>query len=141
MNSSEFASRKEIMDLARQLGEALARSKELYDYREAERQVASDSETCRLTRAFKQKRSEFIAKQDDPNCSQESLEKCAAELDAADRDMKSNPLIAAYYCKGSAFNNLIYQINQLLKYYTINSEESAQFSSAGCSSCSGCGHK
>jgi len=141
MNSDEFVSRKEIMDLARQLGEALARSKELYEYREAERQVASDPEACRLTRVFKQKHAELLEMQKDENCSKEDLERCAAELDAADRDMKSNPHILAYYNKGSMFNSLIYQINQVFKFYTTDNEDSIQFKKAGCSNCSGCGHR
>ena len=40
-------------------------------------------------------------------------------VEKADRDMKAHQLTAEYYRAGNAFNTLIYQINQIFKFYCL----------------------
>lgn len=130
--------RGEIMKMARELGMALAQSEEIYAYREAEKKAAQDSEACQLTRAYKETHQKLAQKEADPASISESSEQLATLLEQADQAMKSNPLIEEYYRTGNAFNTLIYQINQMLKFYcTDPSEEIPNEQSGGCSSCNG----
>lgn len=142
MNSNTIIPKGKLLDMARELGLALASSQEIMDYREAERVMAIDPEACRLTRIFKQTHVKLAALHADPDSSEEDRVRLQEELERADNEMKAYPLIADYYKAGSAFNTLIYQINQLLKFYTMEPGEDSQFESAGgCSSCSGCSSK
>ena len=134
--TEKLYSKAEILDMAKELGIVLASSQIINDYRDAERIMANDEESCRLTRIFKQKHIALAAINSDPNSNEDHQRKLEEELKKADKDMKAYPLIAAYYSAGSAFNTLIYQINQLLKFYSMEPGEDAQFeSSGGCGSC------
>ncbi|HHY82809.1 MAG TPA: YlbF family regulator [Clostridiales bacterium] len=134
----DTVSRTEIIKMAKDLGLALARSSEIIRYREAEKKMAEDPEACRLTRIFKETHKSLVKLQNDPNSTKEEIENIAARLEKADKDMKANPLIAEYYQAGAAFNNLIYQINQLLKFYCMEPGEDAHFGQqGGCGSCNG----
>lgn len=126
------------MDLAKKLGQALASSDVLFEYREAEQQMASDTVARSLTRTFKSKHSELNIKQKDDNCDSLDLQILLEELQEADKVMKEHPLIATYYEKGQRLNELIYQINEILRFYTVNQDEAGQFSNSGCQDCSNC---
>ena len=129
-------SKAEILEMAKELGLALASSQLIIDYRKAECDMANDAEACNLTRIFKQKHNALAALQLDPNSSEDHQQRLAEELDKADNNMKAYPPIAAYYSAGNTFNSLIYQINQLLKFYSMEQGEESQFeSSSGCNSC------
>jgi cell fate (sporulation/competence/biofilm development) regulator YlbF (YheA/YmcA/DUF963 family) len=130
--------RLEIMKIARKLGMALAQSEEILAYREAEKKLAQDPEACQLTRNFKEAHKKVANKAADPTSTSESLEELSTQLEQADKAMKSNPLIEEYYRTGNAFNTLIYQINQLLKFYCVDpGDEIPNEQSGGCSNCSG----
>ncbi|NLC45063.1 MAG: YlbF family regulator [Clostridiales bacterium] len=130
--------RDEIMKLARELGMALAQSEEIYAYREAEKEAAQDSEACQLTRNFKEAHQNLAQKLMDPTSIPEDSEQLNAILEHADQAMKSNSIIKEYYRTGNTFNNLIYQINQLLKFYCIDpNEDIPSEQSGGCSNCNG----
>jgi cell fate (sporulation/competence/biofilm development) regulator YlbF (YheA/YmcA/DUF963 family) len=135
--------RAEIMNLAKELGLALARSQEIIDYREAEKKMAKDEEASRLTHIFKESHKALVRLQAQSSSTESEIADMTARLESADRDMKQNPLIAEYYRAGSAFNSLVYQINQLLKFYCMEPEEELQFEqgSSGCGGCEGCGNK
>ena len=134
--------RGQIMKMAGELGMALAQSEEILAYRQAEKEMAQDSEACRLTRIFKNAHKALAQKEANPETSPKTKEELMASLEQADGEMKAHPLVAEYYRAGGAFNQLVYQINQLLKFYSMEPEEDAQFSqSGGCSSCNGsCSH-
>lgn len=138
MTDNTRIKRDEIMKMARDLGMALAQSEEIHAYREAEKRAAQDSEACQLTRNFKEAHQKLAQKISDPASITEGSEQLDVLLEQADQAMKSNPLIEEYYRAGSAFNTLIYQINQLLKFYCVDpNEEIPSEQSGGCSNCSG----
>jgi cell fate (sporulation/competence/biofilm development) regulator YlbF (YheA/YmcA/DUF963 family) len=131
--------RTQIINMANDLGKALAQSKEIKEYREAEQKLAMDEEACRLTRIFKEAQVRLAGLQANPESKQQEIDEATAHLEQADRNMKENTLIAEYYRAGSAFNNLIYQINQLLKFYSMEPDEEVQFQQeTGCNTCRGC---
>lgn len=139
MTEKTYISKAKILDMGKELGMALASSQVIVDYREAERIMANDAEACRLTRVFKQKHMALAALHSDSNSSEADRLKMMEELEKADKDMKAYPLIAAYYNAGNAFNTLIYQINQLLKFYSMDPGEDSQFESSG--DCGKCGSR
>ena len=139
MTDQAAITKPEIMKLAKELALALAQSPEILRYREAESNVAKDEEACRLTRIFRETHKALAKLQTEPDNKQEEIAAMTAALEKADRDMKANPLIAEYYQAGYAFNTLIYQINQLLKFYCMEPGEDEPFGTGdGCDGCKGC---
>jgi cell fate (sporulation/competence/biofilm development) regulator YlbF (YheA/YmcA/DUF963 family) len=130
--------RRKILDMARELGMALAESKELLEYRTAEKRMAEDAEACRLARAFKEAHLAMVRLQEDHEASEEERNQAKDLLEKADRDMKAHPLTAEYYRAGNAFNTLIYHINQIFKFYCLEPGEDSQFEQRhGCGRCGG----
>jgi cell fate (sporulation/competence/biofilm development) regulator YlbF (YheA/YmcA/DUF963 family) len=143
MTEHKITARAEIMNMAKELGLALAGSQEILDYREAEKKMARDEEACRLTRIFKETHKALAKLKMESRDKRGEIAELEARLKKADRNMKANPLIASYYRAGGAFNTLVYQINQLLKFYCMEPEEELQFEqgSISCGGCEGCGGK
>ena len=66
MTKETEASRSELMKLARELGQALAQSQEILDYRDAEKEMADDEEASHLMRVYRKTYQERIQLQTDP---------------------------------------------------------------------------
>lgn len=109
----------EILEMAQHLGAALAESKALAEYRAAEERMANDWEACHLTGAFKKARQAWRQELLDPNADPNRLLTLETAARQTDQAMKAHPLIAEYYHTGKAFNGLICQINQILKFYSL----------------------
>ena len=140
--NNETVSIAEIMKMAKELGMALASTREITEYREAESKIAKDPEACRLTRIFREANAALVELQSNPSSTKEEIDQAFARLEQSYKVMKSYPLIAEYYKAGAAFNNLLYQINQLLKFYCMEPGEETQFEQpGGCSSCNSCSNR
>ncbi|NLH59111.1 MAG: YlbF family regulator [Clostridiales bacterium] len=139
MKGKKPISRAEVIRLARELGQALSCSQDLYNYREAERMMASDSEARYLMLTFKSKQAQLEALKASVNSDESQIEKILQELKEADKKMKVHPLIAAYYEKGQDLNELIYQINMILRHFTMEEDEfSVNLTNKKCTGCSNC---
>ncbi len=139
MKRKKPISRAEVIRLARELGQALSCSQDLYNYREAEQIMASDSEARDLMQTFKSKQAQLEALKASGNSDESQIEKILQELKEADKKMKVHPLIAAYYEKGQDLNELIYQINMILRHFTMEEDEfSVNLTNKKCTGCSNC---
>lgn len=138
-NSKKTFSKSEILEMAKELGLALASSESLARYRVAESKVAADPHACYLTRIFKEKHKKLVSLTNRKDADKSEIDKCMMELEEADRNMKGYPLINEYYKRGAEFNNLLYQINQLLRFYSMDEDEGSQFD--GVSMCRCCSEK
>lgn len=139
MKGKKPISRAEVIRLARELGQALSCSQDLYNYREAERMMASDSEARDLMQTFNSKQAQLEALKASVNSDESQIEKILQELKEADKKMKEHPLIAAYYEKGQDLNELIYQINMILRHFTMEEDEfSVNLTNKKCTGCSNC---
>lgn len=139
MKGKKPISRAEVIRLARELGQALSCSQDLYNYREAEQIMASDSEARDLMQTFKSKQAQLEALKASGNSDESQIEKSLQELKEADKKMKVHPLIAAYYEKGQDLNELIYQINMILRHFTMEEDEfSVNLTNKKCTGCSNC---
>lgn len=139
MKGKKPISRAEVIRLARELGQALSCSQDLYNYREAEQIMASDSEARDLMLTFKSKQAQLEALKASVNSDESQIEKILQELKEADKKMKVHPLIAAYYEKGQDLNELIYQINMILRHFTMEEDEfSVNLTNKKCTGCSNC---
>lgn len=139
MKGKKPISRAEVIRLARELGQALSCSQDLYNYREAEQIMASDSEARDLMQTFKSKQAQLEALKASVNSDESQIEKILQELKEADKKMKVHPLIAAYYEKGQDLNELIYQINMILRHFTMEEDElSVNLTNKKCTGCSNC---
>ncbi len=139
MKGKKPISRAEVIRLARELGQALSCSQDLYNYREAEQIMASDSEARDLMQTFKSKQAQLEALKASGNSDESQIEKILQELKEADKKMKVHPLIAAYYEKGQDLNELIYQINMILRHFTMEEDEfSVNLTNKKCTGCSNC---
>ena len=139
MKGKKPISRAEVIKLARELGQALSCSQDLYNYREAEQIMASDSEARDLMQTFKSKQAQLEALKASMNSDESQIEKILQELKEADKKMKVHPLIAAYYEKGQDLNELIYQINMILRHFTMEEDEfSVNLTNKKCTGCSNC---
>jgi cell fate (sporulation/competence/biofilm development) regulator YmcA (YheA/YmcA/DUF963 family) len=143
MKSKRLYSNSEILEQTRQLGMALAESAALELYKKAEERMANDPEACRLTGAFKRAQRELVrlSQENNGDTDAEALEEAKAAVVRADREMKAYPIIHEYYKAGEALNNLIRQINGILKFYCLNQGElpGVMEKSGGCNGCEGCG--
>lgn len=139
MKGKKPISRAEVIRLARELGQALSCSQDLYNYREAEQIMASDSEARDLMQTFKSKQAQLEALKASENSDESQIEKSLQKLKEADKKMKEHPLIAAYYEKGQDLNELIYQINMILRHFTMEEDElSVNLTNKKCTGCSNC---
>lgn len=139
MKGKKPISRAEVIRLARELGQALSCSQDLYNYREAEQIMASDSEARDLMQTFKSKQAQLETLKASGNSDESQIEKSLQELKEADKKMKEHPLIAAYYEKGQDLNELIYQINMILRHFTMEEDElSVNLTNKKCTGCSNC---
>ncbi len=131
----------EILEQSRHLGMALAESETLEAYRSAEEKMANDIEACHLTGIFKKAHREWLLMQQEHPQETEALLMAEEAARQADKTMKMNPLIADYYSAGEGLNQLIAQINQILKHYCLKDDqlpEVIEADSGGCSRCGGC---
>lgn len=135
---------REVMMRAQALAEAILNS-EVYQHMHAlEEQVTTESAATQAIAAYMEKRTavETTLRQSDMN--PEQLAKAAQELEEVQQQMDANPLIAQMRAAQKQYQDMMDNVNRILRLVVTGETEDESGASGGCTgncaSCSGCTH-
>jgi len=124
-----------VMEKARELGEAIANSRELKEMHVAEVAMLQDSEAKKVLEEFQEKQRAFRAIQAAGKKLTETQKK---EVSALEEKMLSNPLIYNYLQKQQNFEKILDELNKIIEEAIANSYNACGSSCAAenCNQCS-----
>jgi len=127
-----------IIEMAKELGMAIAESEQMITLKEAETAQAQDEEAQKLVGEYNLKRMQLSQRAQAEDITEEQFQEIKTELDAEFKKLTANDKINAYVTAKKDFDSIMGQVNNIMSYY-INGEQSGGCSSeGGCSGCSGC---
>ena len=135
----------DIVEKARQLGEALCNSEEYKTLKEKELQADNDEEAARLINAYEQGKSEILEMMGAHHMDAESMARVSETMRNLQLQMRSCESIASLHDAQRAFSRLMYMVNNIISFYTDedldganNMEGHPSCGEEGCSACKGC---
>jgi cell fate (sporulation/competence/biofilm development) regulator YlbF (YheA/YmcA/DUF963 family) len=129
----------DIMELAIQLGMALADSKEVAALREKDGELQNDMAAMGIVKGIELTRQQItdIMMQENPDV--EQIKKLSTDLEELENLAAKNEKIAASNKAQQDFSALMARINAVLRFYiTGESDEDGGCGGGNCSGCSGC---
>ncbi len=134
---------KEILQLAQQLGEAIAESEEIKTFREMEKIYFESEEAQKAMQEYEEKRAAMTVKAKEEGMTPESLQLFQQEMKAAMDKLVANKTVKEYLDAKSAFNDIITKVNAIISYCVQGEEQGNAVGGSGsctgnCSSCSSC---
>lgn len=127
----------DVLEKARELGEALFESETYRKMKEAEDKHLSDSPSQEAVMVYNETRNAIMERMRKDGVTKEEIEACQTELQAAYDHVLENEVVRNYVESKQAFEMLLQQINNILGYYARGKQEGGCDPSK-CSSCSGC---
>lgn len=128
---------EEILKKAHELGELIAKSKELIRCQEQEITFANDAGAQAAVAEYDQKSKELAEEMRSGGMTPEKLETFRARMNENMQELTKNATAKEYLEAKSAFNKLINQVNEIIGYH-IRGEEESGGCGGNCSGCSGC---
>lgn len=128
---------EEILRKAHELGELIAKSKELIRCQEQEITFANDAGAQAAVAEYDQKSKELAEEMRSGGMTPEKLETFRARMNENMQELTKNATAKEYLEAKSAFNKLINQVNEIIGYH-IRGEEEGGGCGGNCSGCSGC---
>ncbi len=126
----------DIIQMAKELGVAIAASSQVAVFKEAEKAQNNDDEAQGLLGEYNLKRMQLMQRLDDGNATNEQREQIRDELMREYNKLLENSTIDAYVCAKQALEALIEQVNSTIAFYLSGEEKGCSHS--GCGGCSGC---
>jgi len=124
----------EILKKARELGKAIANSKELKEMHEAEVIMLQDEESKKILKEFQEKQRTFQAIQAAGN---KLTEVQKQEVSSLEEKMLNNPLIHDYLKKQQNFEKILDELNKIIEDAITGSNNACnECFSGGCNGCS-----
>ena len=127
----------DVLEKARELGEALFESETYRKMKEAEDRHLADVPSQEAVMAYNEERNAIMERMRKDGATKEDIEACQAELQAAFDRVLENEVVRNFVETKQAFETLLQQINNILGYYARGKQEGGCDPSK-CSSCSGC---
>ena len=127
----------DIIEMAKELGMAIAESPQMTNLKAKEEEQAQDEESQKLVGEYNLKRMQLSQRAQAEDITEEQFQEIKTELDAEFKKLTDNAKINAYVTAKKDFDAMMGQVNNIMSYY-INGEQSSGCSADGCSSCSGC---
>lgn len=127
----------DVLEKARELGEALFESETYQKMKEAEDKHLTDVPSQEAVMAYNEERNKIMERMRKDDATKEDIEACQQELQAAFDRVLENDVVRNYVETKQAFETLLQQINNILGYYARGKQEGGCDPSK-CSSCSGC---
>ena len=127
----------DIMDMAKDLGQAIAESKEMRDMKTAETIQAGDKEAQELIKNYNIAAMEAAKKMRAEGITKEQAESIRQELGEEFLKLEQNQNILNYISSKKTFEDMVKNVNGVLSYYITGKEQSG-CSESGCGGCSGC---
>lgn len=131
----------EIIELAQNLGQAIADSEEIKVFREMEKIYYEDEEAQRVMQEYEDSRAKMTVKAKETGMTPESLALFQKEMKSSMDKLMANKTVKEYLEAKSNFNEIIKCVNAIIS-FCIQGEEQELASEGGCSgncgSCGGC---
>lgn len=127
----------DVLEKARELGEALFESETYQKMKEAEDKHLSDMPSQQAVLAYNEERNRIMERMRRDDAAKEEIEACQQELQQAFDKVMENEVVRDYVESKQAFEGLLQQINNILGYYARGKQEGGCDPSK-CASCSGC---
>lgn len=128
----------DVIELARELGQALQDSPEFTAYRKAEIEYQSDEAAQALTGAYQKKQQELSAQLAKEDIKPTEMIRLRQQMGREFSQLSENQVIAEYLSAKNAAESLLQKVNGILHYYVTGEEEPQGGCSGSCSTCGGC---
>ena len=128
----------DIMEMARELGQAIAESPQMTRVKETEAAQAADAEAQKLVGEYNDIRTQLSHKAQNEKLTGEALDAVRNELEAEFNKLLTNDKINAFVTAQQEFEAVMGQINNIISFYVNGQQQSGGCSADGCASCSGC---
>ena len=128
---------EEILKKAHELGELIAKSKELIRCQEQEITFANDPDAQTAVSEYDKKSKALAEEMRQGGMTPEKLESFRSRMNENMKELTKKTTAKNYLEAKSAFNQLINQVNEIIGYH-IRGEEESGGCSGNCSGCSGC---
>ncbi|MBR5587160.1 MAG: YlbF family regulator [Clostridia bacterium] len=127
-----------VIELAKELGEAMSGSDEFLRYRAAEEAYHADAEALRLTEEYGRKSDELAKELTKEDIKPSEMIKIRQQMTAEYGALCLNPVIKEFIESKQAAEKLLGEVNSIIHFYVTGEEEQSGGCSGNCSSCGGC---
>lgn len=129
----------EILEMAQNLGQAIAESEEVKVFREMEKIYYEDQEAQRAMNEYEAERAKMTVKAKETGMTPESLQLFQTEMKKSMDKLIANKTVKEYLEAKSNFNEIIKKVNAIIS-FCIQGEEQDLAGEGGCTgNCSTCG--
>lgn len=126
----------DVLDKAKELGEAIINSDEYLNLKEAEKQFMNDPEASSLIETYEKKALDYKELRKESKGHSEKEKELLNTLKEIQQNMNNNKTLThLYYCQ-KEYDSLIIKINDIIDYKTGNTIKG--ITKGGCTGCSGC---
>ena len=134
---------KEVLELAKELGKAIADCEEIKTYKEMEKIYFESEDAQNAMREYEETRAAMTVKAQQTGMTPESMQLFQEEMQKAMDKLMENKTVEAYLDAQSAFNDILTKVNSVIAYCVQGEEQNMATSSSGscsgnCSGCAGC---
>ena len=126
----------EILDMARQLGEAIRDSEIMARVKKAEEAQQSDAEAQKLIGEYNLTRMQLAQRAQKEDITKEEMEQIQQELSAEFEKLTKNPVIAEFLESRAALDAIVNQVNSILTHFITGEDPNG--CTHNCSTCGGC---
>ena len=133
----------EILELAQKLGQKIAESEELKNYKEMQKIYFESAEAQKAMKEYEDTRMKMTVKAKESGMTPETLELFEKEMQGAMEKLTQNKTVKEYLDAEAAFKDVITKVNSIMAYFIQGEEQNLAAESSGgcsgnCSSCRGC---
>lgn len=134
---------KDILELAQNLGQAIAESEEIKTFREMEKIYFENDEAQKAMQDYEDTRAKMTVKAKETGMTPESLQLFQKEMKEAMDKLMENKTVKEYLEAKSAFNDILTKVNSIISFCVQGEEQDLAAEASGgcsgnCSSCSAC---
>ncbi len=126
----------EILDMARQLGEAIRDSEIMARVKKAEEAQQSDAEAQKLIGEYNLTRMQLAQRAQKEDITKEEMEQIQQELSAELEKLTKNSVIAEFLESRAALDAIVNQVNSILTHFITGEDPNG--CTHNCSTCGGC---
>ena len=126
-----------VIELAKQLGEALSGSEQFLRYKAADDAYHADDEALRLTEEYGKKTQELSMELSKEDITPTEMIKIRQKMTAEYASLCLNPVIKEFVESKAAAEQLLGEVNSIIQFY-VTGEEQQGGCTGNCSSCGGC---
>ncbi len=127
----------DILEQARELGQAILNSPEYERYEKAQKAQSEDEDATSQIKDYNNLRNELALRIKNTNPPQDEIDEVRATLEGEYHKLRKNPIIDEFIEANEAYYRLVENVNGIISMF-VSGKESGGCSGGGCSSCSGC---